>query len=86
MGVRDGASRRQGQGLGSVALSMASVAAVILNELREGWGLHIEEAQAGTQWVIVGVARTGETWIIHHDDRYRAACALAQMLGVDLDG
>ena len=67
---------------------MASqVAAAILKQLRASFGVRIREAQAddpatGTKlWTLTATAKSGELWTSRHEDHYRAACGLAELMG-----
>ena len=44
------------------------------------------DTKAGREmWKLTAVSKTGERWTARHDDHYKAACGLAELMGFELE-
>ena len=69
----------------------ATVATALLRQLQATFDVRLVEVQypdskAGREtWKITATSGTGETWTSRHEDRYKAACGLAELMGFELE-
>lgn len=63
---------------------MDSVTQTILRQLRATFGVSIRRIDDEDKVTLVARASNGEQWRATAEDDYRAACALAELLGFDL--
>lgn len=63
---------------------MDSVTQSILSQLQASFGVTIRRIEADDQVTLIARASDGETWRATAEDEYRAACALAELMGFEL--
>ena len=69
-----------------------TVAAALLRQLQATFRVRVAEepyldTRTGREmWKITATSKSGETWTYRPEDRYKAACGLADLIGAGLEG
>lgn len=67
------------------------VAAALLRQLQATFKVRVAEepyhdTKTGLEmWMLTATSESGEVWTARHEDRYKAACGLAELMGFELE-
>jgi hypothetical protein len=68
-----------------------SAASALLRQLQASFHVHLGEVQyfdyeAGARlWLLSAADNSGVRWVAKHEDYYKAACMLAELMGFELE-